>query len=144
MQSTTKAVPIMLKAAKSLSQYLEKDMQSYGLNAAEFSTLELLFHKGPQMIKGIGDRLLLAGSSMTYVIDKLVDKRLVSRSKCHSDKRQFLVTLTEEGSQYIQTIFSQHEEAIAKVFSVLSKEEYDILTTLLKKVGYHSRTLLEE
>lgn len=144
MESTTKAVPIILKAAKSLTQYLEKDMVQYGLNPAEFSTLELLYHKGPQPIKGIGSKLLLAGSSMTYVIDKLTQKALVTRSTCLTDRRQTTIELTASGRAFIADIFTHHEKAIAKVFSIITEEEYIQLTTLLKRIGYHSRQLLED
>ena len=144
MESTTKAVPIILKAAKSLTQYLEKDVARYGLNPAEFSALELLYHKGPQAIKGIGNKLLLAGSSMTYVIDKLTEKAYVTRSTCPTDRRQTTIELTDTGRAFVASIFTSHEQAIAQVFSVLSSDEYTQLTTLLKKVGYQSRQLLEE
>ena len=57
--------------------YLEKIVQqdvNYGLNVTEFAVLELLYSKGPQPIQRIRDRVLIASSSISYVVSQLEDK----------------------------------------------------------------------
>src|SRR5690606_40391428 len=68
----------------------------YGLNLTEFGVLELLYHKGPQPIQVIGKKVLLASSSITYVIDKLEEKELIVRESCPRDRRVIHVRLTED------------------------------------------------
>lgn len=48
-----------------LEQIVRNDIQRYGLNITEFAVLELLYNKGDQPIQRIGDRVLIASSSIT-------------------------------------------------------------------------------
>ena len=137
-----KAVAIMLRAAHSLENVLKKDIESYGINTTEFGVLEYLYHKGKQPMANIGKKLLMANSSMTYVIDQLYKKKHVSRVKNPNDKREIAIELTLSGKSFFESIFSNHKETVKKVFNILSTEELVTMTTLLKKVGYYSEELL--
>ena len=48
------------------------------MNPTEFAVLELLYHKGNQPLQQIGDKILLASGSITYVVDKLEKKNFSS------------------------------------------------------------------
>ncbi len=65
---------ILSRAVQSITKRIEEDIKSYGLNPTEFAVLELLYSKGDQPIQKIGDKILLASSSITYVVDKLEKK----------------------------------------------------------------------
>ena len=49
--------------------------------------LELLYNKGPQPIQRIRDRVLIASSSISYVVSQLEDKGWITREKDKDDKR---------------------------------------------------------
>lgn len=144
MTDSVKAVTIMLKASHRLEDVLRKDIETYGMNTTEFGVLELLYHKGKQPMQVICGKLLMANSSMTYVVDKLYKKELVTRVNDPSDRRMVYIELTKEGLAFIESIFPNHQKRIEEVFSILDVEELQTLTTLLKKVGYHSEALLKE
>lgn len=141
MKESLKAVTILLRATNCVEAILRLDIASYGLNPTEFGTLEYLYHKGGQPIQKISEKLLMANSSMTYVIDKLEEKGLVTRNHFQKDRRSIIIELTSQGRNLIESIFPHHEKTIDEVFSVLSTEELNQLMTLLKKVGYHSEKL---
>lgn len=143
MNEQLKAVTVMIRANQSLQEVLKLDIESYGLNTTEFGTLEYLYHKGNQPIQKICRKLLMANSSMTYVIDKLEEKGLVRRVQDPNDRRSTVVELTDKGLSLITTIFPQHEERVKEIFSVLTDEELNQLLELLKKVGKHSDSLVE-
>ena len=139
-----KAVAIMLRATHALENILRKDIESYGINSTEFGVLEYLYHKGSQPMQNIGKKLLMANSSMTYVIDQLHKKKHVKRLKNPNDKRESTIDLTLSGKTFFESIFEHHKQTVNKVFNILSTEELVTLTTLLKKVGYYSQELLEK
>jgi MarR family 2-MHQ and catechol resistance regulon transcriptional repressor len=62
---------VLTRAMQSITKRVEEDIKSYGLNTTEFAVLELLYNKGDQPIQKIGEKVLLASSSITYVVDKL-------------------------------------------------------------------------
>lgn len=74
INNNLKALTVLLRASQSVQDVVRKDMQQYGLNQTEFAVLELLYHKGEQPIQHIGKKILIASSSITYVVDKLEKK----------------------------------------------------------------------
>ena len=103
--------------------------------------MELLYHKGDQPIQIIGKKVLIASSSITYVVDKLEKKGFVLRIACPTDRRVTFASLSETGKQMIEAIFPAHEKKIAQLFDVLTTDELETLTELLKRVGLHANKL---
>ncbi|MDZ7835364.1 MAG: MarR family transcriptional regulator [Alkalibacterium sp.] len=118
-----KALTILLKASSSVEKVVKKDMSSYGLNATEFTVLELLYSKGRQPIQRIGQQVLLASSSITYVVDQLEEKQFVIRVADQADRRVTYCELTDEGEKLMDEIFPRHAEKIAELFAGCSRDE---------------------
>src|SRR5699024_12795693 len=100
-----------------------KDIKKYGLNLTKFPVLELFYHKGQQPIQMIGKKVLLASSSIPYVVDKLEEKAYIERAACPNDRRVTHARLTEKGEALVGEIFVPHNEALTKLFYHLSDEE---------------------
>ncbi|MBF7016247.1 MarR family winged helix-turn-helix transcriptional regulator [Staphylococcus durrellii] len=118
-----------------LEQIVREDIKQYGLNVTEFAVLELLYNKGDQPIQRIRQRVLIASSSISYVVDKLEEKGYVTRVKDLQDKRIYNATLTEEGRTLMAQIFPQHAQTLTSTFSVLSEKELESLQYILKKLS---------
>jgi len=113
-----------------------KDIRSHGLNPTEFDVLELLYHKGEQPIKQIGDKVFLASGSMTYVIDKLEEKGLICRKPCPEDRRVIYAVVTDKGMALIEMIFPSHRQAIAKLLDGLDEGGKRTCMELLQKIRF--------
>src|SRR5699024_6454239 len=79
-----------------LEKSVKKDVRSYGLNISEFAGLEILYNKEPQPMNRRQERILIANSSTTYVLDKLQKKEYIGRQKDENDKRSMIVLLTDK------------------------------------------------
>lgn len=73
-----KAFTVLNRATIAVQEVAKKDVQESDLNLTEFAVLELLYHKGNQPIQMIGKKVLIASSSITYVIDKLEKRAMLS------------------------------------------------------------------
>lgn len=135
-KESLRALTIILRASGSITKMVKKDMDSYGVNATEFMVLELLYNRGPQAIQVIGNKVLLASSSITYVINQLEKKDFVKRKKNEKDRRVTLVSLTVEGQELMDEIFPQHSSIIESLFEDLTDEDLVKLANNLKEVGY--------
>lgn len=142
-EEALKALTILLRSSGSVTNMLKKDMRSYGLNPTEFTVLEVLYSKGEQPIQIIGNKVLLASSSITYVIDQLEKKKVVERKVSENDRRVTLVSLTKEGNEIMEGIFPQHSKVIDELFSGLSEEEILRLSESLKVIGYKAVEILD-
>lgn len=132
---------VLSRAARAVSDRVQEDIKSHGLNPTEFAVLELLYHKGAQPIQQIGKKVLLASGSITYVVDKLEQKKLLERQACPNDRRVIYAVITEEGRKWMDRVFPQHRKQIKKIFSILNPEEKEQLITQLKKLGLYAQDL---
>ncbi|MED4698393.1 MarR family transcriptional regulator [Lysinibacillus capsici] len=130
-----KAFTVLFRAYQTIQDATRRDLLQFDLNQTEFSVLEFLYHHGEQPVQMIGKKILIASSSITYVIDKLEQKGYVYRKACPRDRRVTYVLLTLEGQVLMKEIFPKHEQKINEIFEVLEAQELDNMILSLKKVG---------
>jgi len=132
---------VLSRAFEAIEKQIVKNVKEYGLNLTEFAVLELLFHKGDQPIQKVGQKILLASSSITYVIDKLENKNYLTRKACPTDRRVIYASITDEGRKLMEDIFPKHKEAMSKIMGGLTTREKELVTEKLKKLGLYAQEL---
>ncbi|WP_407058254.1 MarR family winged helix-turn-helix transcriptional regulator [Tigheibacillus jepli] len=132
---------VLTRALQSIEKQVVRDIRKHHLNLTEFAVLELLFHKGSQPIQKIGQKVLLASSSITYVVDKLEQKKWLVRKASPDDRRVTLAQLTPDGNRLMEAIFPEHSQAINEIMDVLTADEKQNLIEQLKKLGYHAENM---
>lgn len=130
---------VLTRALESVSKRAEEDIRCLGLNPTEFAVLELIYNKGDQPIQKIGEKVLIASSSITYVVDKLEKKKLLKRKPCAKDRRITYATITEAGTELMDNVFPKHKLAIQEICAGLDLDEKKKMIQLLKKLGYHAQ-----
>jgi MarR family transcriptional regulator, 2-MHQ and catechol-resistance regulon repressor len=135
MNDQLKAVTVILRASQAIQEAIRKDAANYDLNPTEFSVLELLYHKGDQPIQTIGKKVLISSSSITYVVDKLEQKKYVRRQGCPQDRRVIYAVLTNEGKTLMDEVFPRHKCKMSEIFDDLSANEIDHTVDLIKRIG---------
>lgn len=143
-QLSLKLFIVLTRALQSIRKRVEDHIKSLGLNPTEFAVLELLYNNGEQPIQKIGDKVLIASSSITYVIDKLEGKEFVKRKPCPDDRRVTFAAITPRGTQFMDDVFPEHKQAIVDICAGLDEDEKEQLIEQLKKLGYYAQQLDEE
>src|SRR5690625_1297440 len=123
---------VLSRAFESIKKRVEEDIKRLGLNPTEFAVLELIYHKGDQPIQKIGEKVLIASSSITYVVDKLEKKKLLKRRPCSNDRRITYATITTAGVEFMDDVFPKHKVAIQEIFAGLDADEKKIMIEQLK------------
>jgi len=118
-----KLFTVILRTHNSLMEVDKRDIRRYGLNQTEFGVLEILYHKGSLPLQQIGEKILITSGSITYVINKLESKQLISREVCIEDRRIIYAILTEKGRELLGRIFPEHAMALEKALGGLNSEE---------------------
>lgn len=136
-----KAFVVLSRAFQSIRKRVEEDIKDLGLNPTEFAVLELIYNKGDQPIQKIGEKVLIASSSITYVVDQLEKKKLIKRKSCPNDRRVTHATITPEGKDLMDTVFPQHRATMNEIFGGLDSEEKENLIEQLKKLGFHAEDM---
>ncbi|WP_144549631.1 MarR family winged helix-turn-helix transcriptional regulator [Bacillus sp. X1(2014)] len=125
---------ILMQTSKSIHDRIKEEMAKNKLGITEFSVLEVLYQKGKQTIQQIGNCILVSSGSMTYVIDKLEQRGLLSRNACPEDRRMIHVRLTDDGNELMNDIMPKYHECVNQMFDSLESDEAETLVQLLKKV----------
>ncbi|MBA2176779.1 MarR family transcriptional regulator [Halobacillus locisalis] len=129
---------VLTKAQRAIADLVKDDIKRYELNPTEFGVLELLYHQGSQPLQKIGEKILLASGSITYVVDKLEKKEYLERVPCPKDRRITYASITEKGKDLLHGIFPDHWEQIKQITNGLSEEEKEQAIELLKKLGKYA------
>lgn len=141
IKQSLKLYIVLSRAHKAINETTNQFFQENGLNPTEFAVLELLYHKGRQPLQQIGNKILLASGSITYVVDKLEKRGYLLRVSCPADRRVTYAEITKEGEAFMAEVFPNHEQHLHELLSVLTNEEKDEAIKLLKKLGLSIKDL---
>src|SRR5674476_1085451 len=79
---------VLSRAHDSVAELAKDDVERGELSLTEFAVLEALYHRGDLTAGDVSKRVLLRSGSLTYVIDKLAQRRLLARKVCEADRRR--------------------------------------------------------
>jgi len=125
----------LMRASNRLTTDSHRHLLAENLTHSQFAVLEALYHLGPLCQGALGKKILKSNANLTTVVDSLEKKHLVVRDRATEDRRRVSVRLTVAGEELIARVFPRHVEVIATELSVLSAEEQQQLSQLLKKLG---------
>ena len=124
---------ILQKAVKSINNKIGKDFREKGITVSQFSVLDVLYTKGEMRVCELIEKVLSTSGNITVVIKNMEQKGWLYKKTCPTDKRAFLVGLTDEGKKLFETLLPEHRNEIKNTYSILSSEEKQELIRILRK-----------
>jgi len=82
----------------------------------------------------LGEKTLITKGTLTGVVDRLVDKKLVRRVALPSDGRCQIIQLTAQGEKLFARIFPDHLAHMERAFARLSQKELNGMTESLRRL----------
>jgi MarR family 2-MHQ and catechol resistance regulon transcriptional repressor len=117
---------------------LEGDLEKLGLTPPQFYVLATIGYAGGLPFGEIGAKMMVTVSNLTGIVDRLEDKRLVTRKRDETDRRVVHVVLTEKGAKLYKSTIPQFERSVAEIFERLDKPQQKELSALLRKLNPES------
>ena len=111
----------------------------YDLTLGQFGVLEALYHKGDMTVGQVQRKILSSTGTMPVIVKNLEKRGLITRTISPEDRRQVILSLTDEGRSPIEKVFPENKEMVLEYFSVLSKEDQEHLFKLLQKTIHETR-----
>jgi DNA-binding MarR family transcriptional regulator len=84
-------------------------------------------------MKDINERMVSKMSNTTRLVDKLVNKRFVTRNICPENRRKMEILITDLGASQLQQMDMVIEQTHSKILEELSDVDIQTLNTLLNK-----------
>ena len=117
---------------------LEGDLEKLGLTPPQFYVLATIGYAGGLPFGEIGAKMMVTVSNLTGIVDRLEDKKLVTRKRDETDRRVVHVVLTEKGAKLYKSTIPQFERSVAEIFERLDKPQQKELSALLRKLNPES------
>lgn len=121
-------------------------LRPFNISQQQFNILRILrgMHPQPATVKLLTERMLDKMSNASRLVEKLKQKDFVERLVCENDRRRVDISITAKGLELVEKASEAIEGDMARIESVLTKEEALQLSDLLDKVRAHEIMKMEE
>ncbi|WP_313800771.1 MarR family transcriptional regulator [Cytobacillus sp.] len=114
-------------------------LSNYKITPPQFVALQWLFEDGDMTIGELSNKMYLAFSTTTDLVDRMEKNALVKRVKDPNDRRVVRIHLLEEGERIIDEVIRKRQLYLKEVLINFSNEEVQLLKTNLMKLHQDMR-----
>ncbi|MGG1677620.1 MarR family winged helix-turn-helix transcriptional regulator [Neobacillus sp. NRS-1170] len=114
-------------------------LSNYKITPPQFVALQWLFEDGDMTIGDLSNKMYLACSTTTDLVDRMEKNLLVERVKDPSDRRVVRIHLLEEGKRIIDEVIKKRQVYLEEVLDDFSVEEIQFLQKSLMKLHQEMR-----
>jgi MarR family transcriptional regulator, organic hydroperoxide resistance regulator len=98
-------------------------LSQYTLTPPQFIALQWLFEYGDMTIGDLSNRMYLACSTTTDLVDRMEKNELVERVKGENDRRVVRIHMLKEGERIIEEVIKKRQNYLQSVLEDFSEEE---------------------
>ncbi|WP_312471050.1 MarR family transcriptional regulator [Neobacillus sp.] len=114
-------------------------LSNYTITPPQFVALQWLFEDGDMTIGELSNKMYLACSTTTDLVDRMEKNQLVVRVKDSSDRRVVRIHLLEEGKRIIDEVIQKRQQYLEEVLVNFSTEEIELLQSSMMKLHQEMR-----
>jgi DNA-binding MarR family transcriptional regulator len=100
---------------------------SSGLTVTQLKSLFLIADKGSTNFKKLAEALQVTPSNVTRIVERLVERGLVSRTENTEDRRMLMLQATDKGRSLLQSIRETSMKHMTGTLDLLSVKELSSL-----------------
>lgn len=114
-------------------------LSNYKITPPQFIALQWLFEEGDMTIGELSNKMYLAFSTTTDLVDRMEKNNLVQRVKDPNDRRVVRIHLLDEGERIIDECIQKRQLYLKEVLVNFSHEEVQLLEKNLTKLHQDMR-----
>lgn len=114
-------------------------LSNYKITPPQFVALQWLFEDGDMTIGELSNKMFLACSTTTDLVDRMEKNLLVERVKDPSDRRVVRIHLLEEGKRIIDEVIKKRQAYLDEILKNFSMDEILLLQSSLSKLHQEMR-----
>lgn len=114
-----------------IKQNGRKILNNYPITSPQFVALQWLLDEGDLTIGELSNKISLAFSTTTDLVDRMEKNELVVRVRDQNDRRVVRIRVLEKGSTIIHEVIQKRREYLGEVLTNFSNEETETLNKLL-------------
>lgn len=117
-----------------IKQQGRRILKNYTITPPQFIALQWLFEHGDMTIGDLSNRMFLAFSTTTDLVDRMEKNNLVKRVRDEQDRRVVRIHLLSEGERVIEEVIDKRRHYLSSVLSEFDQEERKSFSHLLTKL----------
>ncbi|MGG3739311.1 MarR family winged helix-turn-helix transcriptional regulator [Aeribacillus pallidus] len=114
-------------------------LSHYKITPPQFVALQWLFEEGDMTIGELSNKMYLAFSTTTDLIDRMEKNALVKRVKDENDRRVVRIHLLDEGARIIDEVIKKRQAYLADILKHFSEDQVTSLKENLSKLHQEMR-----
>ncbi|WP_112181540.1 MULTISPECIES: MarR family winged helix-turn-helix transcriptional regulator [Paraliobacillus] len=107
-------------------------LKNYPITTPQFIALQWLLEDGDLTIGEVSNKINLAFSTTTDLIDRMEKNLLVERKRDTKDRRVVRIHLLDKGKDIIQEVIEKRQDYLEDVLEDVSTDRVDVLYDILK------------
>lgn len=109
-------------------------LNNYTITPPQFIALQWLDEQGDMTIGDLSNKMYLAFSTTTDLIDRMEKNQLVQRVRDMQDRRVVRIHLLSEGEKIIKEVIDKRQEYLEQIVEDFDRSEVKELSNLLNKL----------
>jgi DNA-binding MarR family transcriptional regulator len=120
--------------AANLKQRGREILTNYPITPPQFVALQWLLEEGDLTVGELSNKMYLACSTTTDLVDRMERNGLVARVRDEHDRRVVRIHLLEKGERIIEEVIEKRQRDLAQVLENFSDEEIAVFERCLRKL----------
>ena len=125
----------LVKVVNKFRCQVGRELKHLDMTSEQWVVLARLWEEDGLSQKELAERILKDQANTTRILDKVVKKGWVQRLDAIDDRRAYLIYLTDEGKDVVQTTYPLVARIKEKLAKGLTDEEIHTLLALLNKLS---------
>ncbi|RLL86984.1 transcriptional regulator [Mesotoga sp. H07pep.5.4] len=117
-----------------VKQNFESDFKKMGVTQSQILVMRVLNLRGDMKVSDISKELDLSNSTVSGIIDRLVEKKIVQRKRSEEDRRIVMISLADEYRQPVKKGLNAFAQKMRKALSTMTEEDVDSIIRGLEKL----------
>jgi len=117
-----------------IKQNFERDFKKMHVTQSQILVMRVLNQYGDMKISDISRELDLSNSTVSGIIDRLVEKKIVKRKRSEEDRRIVMISLAEEYRQPVKKQLNAFANKMRRALSTTTEEDLDSIMQGLEKL----------
>lgn len=129
-----KSIRLLAECYQAFEHRSNRHVRELGLTPAQFDVIATLGRTQGMTFRELGERTLMTKGTLSGVIDRMVEKKLLTREAVSSDARKVLIRLSGAGEATFERVFPEHIAFIKRQLAGISDHDFDLLDARLRRL----------
>lgn len=130
-------VDAVLRASRVLVSVAARSLAGVSdeVTVPQYRALVILANRGAQNAAALADALGVHASTLTRLCDRLVSKRLITRTESPNNRREVVLALTPSGRRLVKSVTVRRRNEIARIVAAIPKSQRHLMVRALQAFG---------